>query len=178
MVTVATFWYQIIHPAKEQLGWNLILPSPILWKLCAFFLITSLGFCFFTSKWGCSRSPVTKWNPAGSSQDRPLPHILCYSSSLRYLDNSISCIFPEFFRYQSEVKVAQSCPSFCNPMDLRSPWNSPGQNTGVGSLSLLQGIFPTQGSHSVSHIAGRFFTSWATREAQKDWLEPSKDRKN
>ena len=25
-----------------------------------------------------------------------------------------------------------------------SPWNSPGQNTGVGSLSLFQGIFPTQ----------------------------------
>ena len=25
-----------------------------------------------------------------------------------------------------------------------SPWDSPGQNTGVGSLSLLQGIFPTQ----------------------------------
>ena len=29
-----------------------------------------------------------------------------------------------------------------------SPWNSPGQNTGVGSLSLLQGIFPTQGSNA------------------------------
>ena len=28
-----------------------------------------------------------------------------------------------------------------------SPWNSPGQNTGVHSLSLLQGIFPTQGSN-------------------------------
>ena len=28
---------------------------------------------------------------------------------------------------------------------LYSPWNSPGQNTGVGSLSLLQGILPTQG---------------------------------
>ena len=28
---------------------------------------------------------------------------------------------------------------------LYSPWNSPGQNTGVGSLSVLQGIFPTQG---------------------------------
>ena len=26
-----------------------------------------------------------------------------------------------------------------------SPWNSPGQNTGVGSLSLLQGILPTLG---------------------------------
>ena len=31
---------------------------------------------------------------------------------------------------------------------LYSPWNSPGQNTGVGSLSLLQGIFPTQGSNA------------------------------
>ena len=29
---------------------------------------------------------------------------------------------------------------------LYSPWNSPGQNTGVGTCSLLQGIFPTQGS--------------------------------
>ena len=28
---------------------------------------------------------------------------------------------------------------------LYSPWNSPGQNTGVDSLSLLPGIFPTQG---------------------------------
>jgi len=30
---------------------------------------------------------------------------------------------------------------------LCSPWNSPGQDTGVGSLSLLRGIFPTQGSN-------------------------------
>ena len=44
-----------------------------------------------------------------------------------------------------EVKVAQSCPTLCNPMDC--PWNSPGQNTGVSSLSLLQGTFPTQGSN-------------------------------
>ena len=31
------------------------------------------------------------------------------------------------------------------PHGLYSPWKSPGQNTGVGNLSLLQGIFPTQG---------------------------------
>ena len=30
---------------------------------------------------------------------------------------------------------------------LYSPWNSPGQSTEVGSLSVLQGIFPTQGSN-------------------------------
>ena len=41
-----------------------------------------------------------------------------------------------------KVKVAQSCPTLCDPMDC--PWNSLGQNTGVDSLSLLQGIFPTQ----------------------------------
>ena len=33
------------------------------------------------------------------------------------------------------------------PRGLYSPWNSPGQNTGVGSLCLLQGIFLTQESN-------------------------------
>ena len=42
-----------------------------------------------------------------------------------------------------KVKVAQLCPTLCNPM--RSAWDSPGQETGVGGLSLLQGLFPTQG---------------------------------
>ena len=38
------------------------------------------------------------------------------------------------------------------PHRLYSPWTSPGQNTGVGSLSLLQGIFPTWGLNpGVSH---------------------------
>ena len=44
-----------------------------------------------------------------------------------------------------KVKVIKSCPTLCDPMD--SPWNSPGQSIGVGSLSLLQGFFPTQGSN-------------------------------
>ena len=44
-----------------------------------------------------------------------------------------------------KVKVTQS--DSLRPHGLYSPWNSPGQNTGVGSLSLLQGIFPTQWSN-------------------------------
>ena len=32
-------------------------------------------------------------------------------------------------------------------MDRCSPWNSPGQNIGLSSPSLLQGIFPTQESN-------------------------------
>ena len=38
-------------------------------------------------------------------------------------------------------------------------------NTGVGSLSLLRGIFLTQELNQVSCIAGGFFISWAAREA-------------
>ena len=43
------------------------------------------------------------------------------------------------------MKVAQSCLTFCHSMDC--PWDSLGQNTGVGSLSLLQGFFLTQESN-------------------------------
>ena len=44
------------------------------------------------------------------------------------------------------VKVAQACPTLLRPHGLFvSLWDSPGQNTGVGSHSLLQGIFPIQG---------------------------------
>ena len=52
------------------------------------------------------------------------------------------------------------------PHGLYSPWNSPGQNTGVDSHSLLQRIFlqPRDWTR-VSHIAGGFSANWATREA-------------
>ena len=45
---------------------------------------------------------------------------------------------------KAKVKVmSDSLPS----RGLYSPWNSLGPNTGLGSLSLPQGIFPTQGSN-------------------------------
>ena len=47
--------------------------------------------------------------------------------------------------YESESSSVVS--DSLRPHGLYSPWNSPGQNTGVSSLSLLQGIFPTQGSN-------------------------------
>ena len=45
---------------------------------------------------------------------------------------------------------SESCSvmsDFLRPHELYSPWNSPGQNTGVGSLSFLQWILPTQESN-------------------------------
>ena len=69
-----------------------------------------------------------------------------------------------------EVKWSESCSvvsdSSCSH-GLYSPWNSPGQNTGVGSLSLLQGIFQPRDRTQISSIAGRFFTSWITRKSNR-----------
>ena len=80
--------------------------------------------------------------------------------------------------------VAQSCLTLCNSMDCSPPGSSvpgdsPGKKTVVGSLShqgsprILEWVsYPfSRGSSrprnwtGVSCIAGRFFTSWATREA-------------
>ena len=47
----------------------------------------------------------------------------------------------------SESESCSVVSDSLQPHGLYSQWNSPGQNTGVGSLSLLQGIFPTQGSN-------------------------------
>ena len=48
--------------------------------------------------------------------------------------------------------VAQSSLTLCNPLDYSPPGSSvhgdfPGKNTGMGCHTLLQGIFPTQGSN-------------------------------
>ena len=48
-------------------------------------------------------------------------------------------------RVKSESHSVMS--NFLQPHGLYSPWNSPGKNTGVHSLSLLQGVFPTEGSN-------------------------------
>ena len=48
---------------------------------------------------------------------------------------------------ESESESYSVVSDSLQPHGLYSPRNSPGQNTGVGSLSLLQGIFPTQGSN-------------------------------
>ena len=66
-----------------------------------------------------------------------------------------------------KVKVAQSCPTLCNPMDYTVH--------GILRTRILKWVaFPfSRGSSQprdltqVSHIAGGFFSSWATREAQE-----------
>ena len=68
--------------------------------------------------------------PAHSPHHRPPPPTCLLLSSLLLQEES-----------ESRSVVSDSL----RPHGLHSPWNSPGQNTGVGSCSLLQGIFSTQG---------------------------------
>ena len=57
---------------------------------------------------------------------------------------NLNTLFPFWSESESFSVVSDSLW----PLDyIYSPWNSSGQNTRVGSLSLLQGIFPTQGSN-------------------------------
>ena len=69
-----------------------------------------------------------------------------------------------------KVKVAQSYPTLCDPMD--SPWYSLGQNTGVGSHSLLQGIFPAQGLNTGLPYCGQILYQLSHRGSQRivEWV--------
>ena len=63
-------------------------------------------------------------------------------------------IFLYLFIERKKVKFTSNSfqPLGLQPSRLLSPWNSPGQNTGAGSHSLLQGIFPIQESNpDLSH---------------------------
>ena len=55
-----------------------------------------------------------------------------------------------YFNFPPSPSESESCSVVSDslrPHRVSSPWNSPHQDTGVGSLSLLQRIFQTQGSN-------------------------------
>ena len=94
---------------------------------------------------------------------------ICISLFLS-LSLSLSLHLISYFKEVSEKWKFLSSVRICDPMDC-SPWSSPSQNTGVGSLSLLQGIFPTQGSnpgfphcrwilYQLSHKGSPFQGNW------------------
>ena len=92
------------------------------------------------------------------------------------LENSMDCIV------QSVSSVAQSRPTIVTPSTIRS-MEFPGQNTGEGSLSLLQRIFPTQGLNpgwprcrrildQLSHQGGPRILEWIAYPFSGDLPDP------
>ena len=71
--------------------------------------------------------------------------------------------------YLTPIKVSHSCPTLCDPMDCSLPRSS---DHGILQASVLEWVaisFSRESSRPryrtrVSHIVGRCFTHWATRE--------------
>ena len=71
----------------------------------------------------------------GSSQTRDRTCVSCIGRQILY----------HWATRESERESHSVVSDSLQPHGLCSPWNSPGQNTGVGSLFLLQGILPSPG---------------------------------
>ena len=102
---------------------------------------------------------IIKTLPPKQSLHEPSP--LC--PPLPTVNSQFVCILPDLFlSFNTHMYIHRKCYCFLifsntnesesrsvvsdslRSQGLYSPWNSPGQNPGVGSPSLLQGIFPTQ----------------------------------
>ena len=94
-------------------------------------------FCFPAQAGPATASREWKVQPRIVGQLVEIKLISCLSIGMCWF-----CFF--YFVCESRSVVSDSL----RPHGLYSPWNSLGQNTGVGSLSLLHGIFPTQGSNT------------------------------
>ena len=127
------------------------------WLQC--FASSRSQFCFFLDS-GIGYGPVRGLRGTGaggwSTGSSPL---YCRAAQPRFkrtahrpesAGSTHKCSFPcatYMFLGESEKESRSVMSHSLRPHGLYSPWNSPGQNTGVGSLSLLQQIFPTQGSN-------------------------------
>ena len=70
---------------------------------------------------------------------------------------------------EKKVKVAQLCPTLCDPMGYTVHGILQGRMLEWVAFPFSRGSSQTRDWTQVSCIAGGFFTSWATREAQEIW---------
>ena len=68
-----------------------------------------------------------------------------------------------------KMKVAQSCLTFCDPMDYTVHGILQARILKWVAFHFSRGSSQPRDQMQVSHIAAGFFTSWATREAQEYW---------
>ena len=79
-----------------------------------------------------------------------------HSSTLAWT-RMVASSLPHFYSNpHSEIRSVMS--DSLQPRGLYSPWNSPGQNTGVGAFSFSRGSSQPRDQTQVSLIAGGFFT--------------------
>ena len=62
-----------------------------------------------------------------------------------------------------------SCPALCDPMDDTVPRILQARTLGWGAFPLSRGSSQPRGRTQAAHIAGGFFTSWATGKPRSRW---------
>ena len=113
---------------------------------------------FVVQSLSCVRLFATPWTAAcqaSLSNIRPqtcpkLEHLICTTGHRKKKKRCAKYLIKTCQGLHEKSSESESCsvmPRSLRLYGLYSPWNSSGRNTGVGSLSLLQRIFPTQGSN-------------------------------
>ena len=106
----------------------------------------------------------------GSSWFRDRTHISCipcisrHSLFLGHLGSPFNSII-----WDVRVKVVQLCLNLCDPMDYRVHGILQARTLEWVAFPFSRGSSQPRDGTQVSRIVGRFFTSWATREAQEYW---------
>ena len=96
------------------------------------------------------------------AHSRFLPLGIYWENPRKYFLLSIFCL-----PCKVKVKVAQSCPTVCNPMAYIVHWILQARILEWVAVPFSRGSSQSRNRTQVSCIAGGLFTSWVTREAQK-----------
>ena len=126
--------------------------------------------------WAKFKSSVIKDGPAYLNKIQGghylgIPHEDIQPYSLTFTcENRINKFFCPAFpppRIQGKVKVTQSCPTLCDPVDYTVHQILQARILEWVAFPFSRGSSQPRDRTQISCIAGRFFTRWATREAQE-----------
>ena len=126
---------------------NLLLLHQLCWSLWLW-ITTNCGK--FLKRWEQQTTLPVSWETCMRVKKQHLELDMKQQTGSKLGKEYVKAVYghPVYLTYIQSESESESCSVMSDslqPHGLYSPWNSLGQNTGLGSLSLLQGIFPTQG---------------------------------
>ena len=148
MVKLATFTWYVLYPrpcalpreVAERLKDWLDFPG------CYYLVVMRDAVEMQRNGVACTRRDVEFYRIRGRAISENITHTLkSYTTQTNRWYAQKLALYQQWFSHLSlKWKSLSHVWLFATPWTV-CPWNSPGQNTGVGTLSLLQQIFPTQG---------------------------------
>ena len=118
---------------------------------------------------GISQPRLLEWGAICYSRGSSQPSLLHRQADSLHWATREGLIDHYELESTSEVKFAQSCLTLCDPMDSRVHGILQARILEWVAFPFFRGSSQPRDLTQVSHIAGGFFTSLATREAQEFW---------